>query len=284
MKRAVGLVIGGALILTGAALAAGQFRWRAETRTLRARLDEARREPVPARVDFRELDGLPPPVVRYLRTVLGDGQPAIAAARFRQTGTFDMGEGVERWRPFSADQYVTTARPGFDWHARIQMAPLFGVRVHDAYVAGQGVLHASLGGLIAMANVRDTGEVARGELLRFLAEAAWYPTALLPGRSVAWSGMDERQARVTLTDGGLTVAMTVHFDDDGLIARVEAERSRMAGDVMVPTRWQGRFWNYQPRAGMLVPLDGEVAWELAGRLRPYWRGHIESIDYEWATD
>ncbi len=34
-----------------------------------------------------------------------------------------------------------------------------GVRVHDAYVAGEGILHASLFGLIPLVNLRGTGEV-----------------------------------------------------------------------------------------------------------------------------
>jgi hypothetical protein len=45
------------------------------------------------------------------------------------------------------------------------------------------------------------------------------------------------------------------------------------GEV-VPTPWQGRFWNYDERGGMWVPLDGEVAWLLPEGAKPYWHGHI----------
>jgi len=45
--------------------------------------------------------------------------------------------------------------------------------------------HASLFGLISLANWRGTPEVAQGELMRFLAEAAWDPTALLPSQGGA---------------------------------------------------------------------------------------------------
>ena len=40
--------------------------------------------------------------------------------------------------------------------------------------------------------------MAEGELMRFLAEAAWYPTALLPSQGVRWQGADERSAFATL--------------------------------------------------------------------------------------
>jgi hypothetical protein len=33
---------------------------------------------------------------------------------------------------------------------------------------------------------------------------------------------------------------------------------------------------------MLVPLDGEVAWLLPAGARPYWRGDITSLAYEFA--
>jgi hypothetical protein len=54
------------------------------------------------------------------------------------------------------------------------------------------------------------------------------------------------------------------------------------GGETVPTPWRGRFWNYAERNGMLVPLDGEVAWVLPESMQPYWRGHIVAITYEFA--
>jgi hypothetical protein len=33
---------------------------------------------------------------------------------------------------------------------------------------------------------------------------------------------------------------------------------------------------------MRVPLDGEVAWLLPEGPKPYWRGRIAEIDYEFA--
>lgn len=60
------------------------------------------------------------------------------------------------------------------------MLPGLPVRVHDAYITGEGMLHASLFGLVSVADQRGTPEMAQGELLRFFAEDTWYPTALLP--------------------------------------------------------------------------------------------------------
>ena len=62
----------------------------------------------------------------------------------------------------------------------------------------------------------------------------------------------------------------------------EAEaRYRDVDGAQVATPWQGYFWDYARRDGMLVPLEGEVGWLIDGEYRPYWRGRIEQIDYEY---
>lgn len=152
----------------------------AGTRELRARLDAARVPVRPKSVDFSDLDGFPTPVRRYFRAVLEDGQPMVAWVLVRHTGTFNMGETRDLWKHFASDQSVVTKQPGFDWNERVAMMPGLPVRVHDACVAGEGILHASV--------------------IRY-----------------------------------------------------------------VPTPWQGRFWNYEERGGMRVPLYGEVAWMLPER-------------------
>jgi hypothetical protein len=149
-------------------------------------------------------------------------------------------------------------------------------------VAGEGVLHASLLGAVALADLRGGGDIAHGELMRFLAEATWYPTALLPSRSVRWTGLDNRSALASLTDGTVSVTLRFTFHPDGPVDTVFAEsRARTVGGALVPTPWQGRFWNYEDRGGVRVPIDGEVAW-LPGGPKPYWRGHMTEIAFQFA--
>jgi hypothetical protein len=180
-------------------------------------------------------------------------------------------------------QQVITQRPGFDWEGRIDMMPGLTGRVHDAYIAGEGILHAALFGLVSLANLRGTPEIAQGELMRFLAEAAFYPTALLSSQGVQWKGVDDFSAEATLKDVETTVTLLFRFHENGLIESVRAEaRGRTVGRIVIPTRWEVRWSNYERRDGMCIPTEGEVAWVLPEGAKPYFRGRITSLRYEFA--
>lgn len=262
----------------------GASHWAKHTRALNDRLEAARLPITPARFDAaRELAGLPAPVQRYFRTVLTDGQPLIAAATVTHRGLFNMGETTDQWRPFTSRQRVVTRRPGFVWDGKMAVLPGLPVHVHDAYVAGEGILHPAIFGLFTLMDMRGTPEVAAGELMRFFAEAAWYPTALLPSQGVQWAPIDERSARATLVDGPISLSMTFTFADDGTLQSVLADaRGRTVGGQIVMTPWEGRWSDVQVRDGMRVPIAGEVAWLTPEGRKPYWRGTITSLHYELA--
>jgi hypothetical protein len=272
-----------AAVALAAAVLYGRYRWESGTRELRAGLEAGRRPVEPKTFDVHELEGLPAPVQRYFRTALQDAQPMIAAVTVEHAGTFNMGENADNWKKFTSTQRVITQRPGFLWDARIAMVPGLYVYVHDAYVAGAGILHPAVLGLFTIMNMRGTRDVAEGELMRFFAEAAWYPTALLPSQGVRWEPVDDSSARATLTDGDIALTMLFTFDDAGLISSARAEaRGRTVGGEVVPTPWEGRWSDYEVRDGMLVPQSGEVAWILPEGPRPYWRGRIARLEYEFA--
>jgi hypothetical protein len=262
----------------------GAWRWQGLVGALRAGLVERRAVSGPQHYDVAVLAGLPAPVQRYFQAVLAPGQPMITTVTVAHAGMFNMGTDVDQWKPFSSTQTVVTQRPGFVWDGTIAMFPGVPVRVIDAYVGGEGILRPAIFGVFTLTHLHGHGAIAQGELMRFLAEAAWYPTALLPASGVVWTPLDDQSARATLTDGDVTVSLIFHFGDDGLIATVRAEaRGRTVGQRVIPTPWEGRWSNYQIIHGMKVPMTGEVAWILPAGDKPYWRGTITAMTVDLAT-
>jgi hypothetical protein len=248
-----------------------------------ARLDDKSPSASPVRFDSRELEGLPGPVQRYFRAVLKEGQPIVSALTINMAGNFNMSATAEHWKPFTSRQRVVTRRPGFLWDAQMSMLPGLLVRVVDSYIAGSGLLHAAILGLITVAKVSGGGEVARGEFMRFFAEAAWYPTALLPSQGVRWEAVDDRSANATIADGPLTLTLSFEFNDAGLIDSVRAEaRGAMVGGKVVMTPWECSLSSYEVREGMTVPITGEAAWLRPEGRKTYFRGTITSLTYEFA--
>ena len=270
-------------ICAAAAVGVGKFLWESGNREIDRRLVDARLQFAGHPYAYDETRELPDPVRRYFRAVLLDGQPAVAAARLSHNGYFNMGDGRDDWKRFTSTQVIVTRLPGFHWKARISMAPGIHAYVRDGYITGKGLLQARLLGLVTVAHLGDTPELAQGELMRFLAEAVWYPTMLLPGHGVSWLAIDDVSARATLDDGTNRVTLEFGFDNEGLITTVRAqERFRAVNGTFVQTPWQGKFANYAWRDGMRIPLEGEVAWLLPDGPHPYWRGSVTAAAYEWA--
>jgi hypothetical protein len=80
------------LVLTVAIMVAfvyGATRWHVGTKALRAQLRATRVPITPATYAPRELEGLPPPVQRYFRAVLPEGQSIVAAVPVAHAGQFN---------------------------------------------------------------------------------------------------------------------------------------------------------------------------------------------------
>lgn len=272
----VGLTAAGALIV-GTAV----FRKRRVARQIREYTDQivsgsSSPDTEPYHPD--DVADLPSPVRWYFETVLQPGQRHVETVRLAQEGEFRLGGADAAWYPCTAEQVYSVSPPRYAWDGRIEMVPLVETRVLDAYVAGEGLLRANLLGAIPVASEGPDPEMNEAELQRYLAETPWFPTALLPAAGVTWAGIDDQTARATLTDGDVTATATFHFDDDGYLGRITANRYRRDEDATA--QWVGEYRAYEERDGMTIPTRAEVGWRTDERVVPYWRGRISEITYQ----
>ena len=128
-------------IAAAGAIVYGDSSWQRKPTILHAKMQAARLPIVPTAYDACEIEALPPPVRRYFRAVLQDGQDGqamIASVHVPQQGQFRQSETKDNWQLFDATQFVTLRPPGFDWDARVKMAASVKVYVRNAYAAGTG--------------------------------------------------------------------------------------------------------------------------------------------------
>lgn len=272
-----------AVCLAMAALAAaGRSREKARTAQLRDRLLRVALQSPSRRVRHGALGTLPDPVVRYFCYALADGQPIVRAARFRQRGTLRTGIESDRWLEFTAEHLIVPPAVAFVWDARVRLSAGIHLRVLDSYGDDGGRGRVSLLSALPLAAAAGEPELGAAALQRYLAEAVWCPTALLPEAGVVWSAVDDRSALATLRDRNHTVSVEFRFDEAGEITSVYSpSRYRLVHGQFHPTPWEGRFSHYEKRFGMSVPTYGEVGWhDRDDRLHLVWKGRIVDADYD----
>jgi hypothetical protein len=176
---------------------------------------------------------------------------------------------------------VAPGATGFLWNARVRLGWGLHVQVRDAFVEGRGSSRVSL--LSALPVAADEGrlETNAGSLHRFLAEAVWYPTALLPGPALRWEPIDEGRALATLTSHDVSVSLESRFAPSGEVTGIYTPaRWGRFGDGYEERPWEGRFWAYRQRRGLWVPSGGEVGWYDGADWRSVWTGTVVEYDIE----
>lgn len=219
-------------------------------------------------------ESLPAPVVRYLRLALPHMR-SIQRVRLKQVGSLRTDINRDRWMRFSAEHTVVPPATAFDWNARVAIAPLLHVRVRDALIGGRGSTRVSVLSALTLSAVSGTPEMNSGSLHRFLAEAVWYPSALLPSPTLAWTEIDATRALATLTDHGATVSLEFRFAETGEVTGIfTPQRWGRFPEGYRQVPWEGHFRDYRDRGGAVVPTEGDVGWYVGDEWRAVWKGSI----------
>jgi hypothetical protein len=266
-------------------LLSGRALWHLRIDRLTAALDAGERPPAaPADSAHEPAGPVPEPVARFLASAVAPNRRPVRAADVDTTGEFRMRPGANGWRGFRAHQRFNALAPGFVWDARIAMAPFFNVFVRDAYVNGRGEMVARALGVYAVANEAGSGELAEGQLMRFLAETMWFPSALRPGNGVTWTAIDDHRATASLTDRRHAVSLQFSFNDRNAITEVFAPaRMRAVDGTHRPTPGAVRCWDHQERLGFRIPIACEAEWRLPEGPLVYWRGRVTNVRYDAVT-
>lgn len=183
-------------------------------------------------------------------------------------------DSASSWMSFTAKQTISTTACAFDWRARTGPAGVVSVR--DALVDGRGVLDVRALGFIPLAHA-DSAAVTRGELMRYLAELALAPAAILGNTSLRWRNEGPDRLIVSAGAGEMAADVSVTLGSDGRIASIFApDRQRGVGADSLPAPWNGRFSDYRQHGGCWLPFHAEVSWTVDDAEFVYWEGDMTS--------
>jgi hypothetical protein len=216
-----------------------------------------------------------PETVRSLALRLGAmNDTAAFSVVLAQRGTM-RGGPTSRWMWFRAMQTIDLCGPNFEWHA--STGPFGMIRVVDALRDGEAELDVRALRYLRIGGVRGGRDAAKGEIMRYLAELAWSPDAILHNHALSWSVGDEQTLRVSAECRGVRAEVELRLDENGRVGSVFApDRPRMEGSRFVERPWHGRLFDYRQHEGRCLPFRGEVGWVLDGYDVVVWRGELLS--------
>ncbi|RLC96723.1 MAG: hypothetical protein DRI40_02360 [Chloroflexi bacterium] len=226
-----------------------------------------------------QVRGLPPPTQRYLQYCLKEGQRYIAFARLKHGGSFRMGEG-KKWLPIVGEEYFTTDPPGFIWRGRVKPFPVIWITGRDRYYQGKGNMLIKLFSLVTVADSKGE-EMDQSSLVRWVAEAPWFPTALISSRYLGWEPVDDSSAKVVASYEGIGCSAVFRFNAQGQITQLSTQdRFRDVDGRPVRTGWTGYYRQYRDWNGVKVPTEVEVVWNLPGGDFSYARFQVTEGDHD----
>jgi hypothetical protein len=275
-----------ALVVTAAAAGLAGAAWSRGSRIRKAIADEiealsaAALAFAPQAIDWSSIDALPAPVSAYLRYAIGENASHVRLAQLRQRGWLRTDGRSRRWMKFHSAQVVVPSACSFIWDATIDVLGPLSVRVIDGLVDEVGAGRVLLPSGLQVD--RSVGGLAMnsGALHRYLAEAVWFPTALMPSPQLRWESVDNRRAIATLSTGSTTVSLEFRFGAGAEVTGIYSPgRWGRFGRRFEKVPWEGHFGDYRSVDGLRVPWKGEVGWHLGGRWRAVWKGTLVQALY-----
>jgi hypothetical protein len=236
----------------------------------------------PAASPATELAELPAPVQRYFAFAGVLDHAPVRLAYMRHGGTFRASvDGA--WMPIVGEELFSVNPPGFVWKGVINMAPGVAVTARDYYIAPRGNMLIRALGLVTIDDAKGPA-VDQGSMMRYFAEIAWLPTALLPGPHVQWKAIDDTTARLIVSDAEHREELTVAFDAEGWIVSITSPaRTFKSGNVERVAPWGGVYSDYREVDGLQIPFSAEVIWHFPEGDLSYARFELTEVLFDAAA-
>lgn len=163
---------------------------------------------------------LPDVVQRYFLHAIAPGTPLSSSVNLKMSGAFRLNPSAA-WMPMTGEETLNLPH-GFVWRASMGKG-LMKFSGADYYFQGSGRVNFGLWGLIPVANASGP-DTARSSIGRFVGEAFWLPSSLLPQRGVKWQAIDGESAKATVVVDGEPVSITFGIAPNGQLRHISLSR------------------------------------------------------------
>ena len=227
-----------------------------------------------------DLEDKPDLLKRFFRSVSNDSIYIPKFITVEQSAQFKTDVNSD-WKQLKATQYFTTEKVNFIWVSEMKTSKFFWVNAIDSYLNGKGNMLIKLNSSITVADSWGI-ELDKSGLFRYISEAVFFPTKLLPTKNLLWNVLDSNLAEIKFTNGANSIVAKLYFDTEYKITKIETyDKYRALGEDFEKSLYTVYFSNYETiNALFKVPKNMEVEWDLSSGKFKYGKFKIEEITYE----
>jgi hypothetical protein len=229
-----------------------------------------------------DLEALPAPVQRYLRTAGVVGMPRPQNVFVRMHGRIRSGADAA-WMPFVAEQYNFFDQPSRFFYMELTDGP-WAVQGFHRYAGPLADMRVNVAGLVPVA--RAGGEdMTVSETVTMLNDMAMLAPATLVSPAIAWERLGACSTRASFENAMMRVHATLEVNDAGeLVNFVSDDRRQLAGDgTFRPMRWRTPLGGYRSFGSIRLASRGEARWEGPDGGYSYIEIEIEDVRYDVRT-
>ena len=218
-------------------------------------------------------------IQKFFRAVIDDSSQTPNFITLNQSGNIKTEENYN-WLNIKSIEYFTAQKPNLLWDAEIGNSKFFWIEIVDSYLKNKGNTLIKINSSITIGDSWGI-EIDKSNLFKYLSEAVYFPTSLLPSKNLIWNILDSNSAEVKFTDKNTSLVAKIFFNTNGTIKKIETlDKFRPMNNNYKESLFTIYFFDYKKHSSFLIPTYCEVEWELEKGKFKFGKFKIDSIKYE----
>lgn len=206
------------------------------------------------------LDSYPLMLKKYFKNSIPDSSYSSSYAYLKLNGEIKTGEN-SNWQQVTAEEHLSVSQPAYIWNAKLKMNDIVSARAIETYINGTGNILIKLFSSLKISDATG-GYVDQSGLTRYLCDAVFVPSALLPNEFLEWEFVEQGKVKGTLRFKDLKADADFYFNSSGEVTRIEtSDRYRTTPAGYVRNLLSITLSDYRTFGSYKIPTYFETAWQ-----------------------